>query len=877
LSIADTNSTFYTPQFADKYPLGKSLDETDKKRNLSYGKLAQLGPALSLRSGLEATDIGNPTGAVSEESALLPGVAQLGITRIERERLEARNVLNDMLAAGLKDADPNNVIINPTANSWGSLNNVFDQYSGISNFGMQVLAVSLILAMSLIIVTVFLLFWIASKPAKIESIFDKDSKFTKNSNHPGYDNYGRRTIGSYFGRGSAPDLGSFAGIIKALAAGQFNFWEMVGIQHTRNELQDCAVAGALSFFGIDIYKESTSDIGVAKSIGSSLAAGMQNPGFDSIVARSVSRSFLSISDALNGFKGTTTTGGLKKTFGLIEVLRDSKFMRALNVFAQLGDQVLVGNYDTYYDEEASKGGFGRKISEIDKKDDISLSTHTKNRLKDTLTIAWSSYRAPDMFIYPGGYLDAIKSGKAVNPPEEYHFPDKHPDNLVNSIKGTKEIGDKRSNYTDIRITTDLREKFEESLDSEYMPFYFHDVRTNEIVSFHAFLASLSDDYTASYDSVDAFGRIDPIKIYKNTHRKIGFSFYIAALSEEDFQIMWAKINKLVTLVYPQFTEGKQIVSDDGNYKITAPFSQLIGAAPMTRVRIGDLIQSNYSKFNLARLFGYTYPDSVISGSALYSSGSTYSSYSPTKEADEIKAEIENAKKTPGNYFFYKGPEIDLSFSNKSGLKPVPCTKTSKIIEGIVFEPIEAGRLALKPVIDKTADPKIQQDVKNYYTTISSNPNVNLANLSIIYRGDAYIAPTNSEYLVPTQDTLNKIKSKIESRRQNNSSQYHKNAEEFMIDDMNSNKGNIISKSFRTSGGRGLAGFIESMNFDWYDKVTWAGLGTPDPKNKRAPKMCKVTISFSPIHDITPGLDHMGANRAPVYPVGYLSPYNKNRK
>ena len=88
-----------------------------------------------------------------------------------------------------------------------------------------------------------------------------------------------------------------------------------------------------------------------------------------------------------------------------------------------------------------------------------------------------------------------------------------------------------------------------------MPFYFHDVRTNEIISFHAFLGSLTDDYSASYDSVDAFGRVESIKTYKNTHRKIGFSFHIAALDSEDFDYMWSKINKLVTMLYPQFTEG----------------------------------------------------------------------------------------------------------------------------------------------------------------------------------------------------------------------------------------------------------------------------------------------------------------------------------
>jgi hypothetical protein len=104
--------------------------------------------------------------------------------------------------------------------------------------------------------------------------------------------------------------------------------------------------------------------------------------------------------------------------------------------------------------------------------------------------------------------------------------------------------------------------------------------------------------------------------------------------------------------------------------------------------------------------------------------------------------------------------------------------------------------------------------------------------------------------------------------------------EFM-DDL-SEKGNAISRSFRSSGGRGLAGFIESMSFDWYDRVTWEishGTGGNDApvEGRRAPKVCKVSIGFSPIHDITPGLDHTGFNRAPIYPVGPMHPVYPTKK
>ena len=39
---------------------------------------------------------------------------------------------------------------------------------------------------------------------------------------------------------------------------------------------------------------------------------------------------------------------------------------------------------------------------------------------------------------------------------------------------------------------------------------------------------------------------------------------------------------------------------------------------------------------------------------------------------------------------------------------------------------------------------------------------------------------------------------------------------------------------------------------------------------RAPKLVKVNLTFTPVHDIAPGIDHTGFNRAPIYPVGRVA-------
>jgi hypothetical protein len=73
--------------------------------------------------------------------------------------------------------------------------------------------------------------------------------------------------------------------------------------------------------------------------------------------------------------------------------------------------------------------------------------------------------------------------------------------------------------------------------------------------------------------------------------------------------------------------------------------------------------------------------------------------------------------------------------------------------------------------------------------------------------------------------------------------------------------NAIVRSFEHNKGRGLAGVIKQLSFNWIDfnwETDWGA---------RAPMGTKVTISFDCIHDLPPGLDASGYMRAPTHNVG----------
>ena len=338
-----------------------------------------------------------------------------------------------------------------------------------------------------------------------------------------------------------------------------------------------------------------------------------------------------------------------------------------------------------------------------------------------------------------------------------------------------------------RIDSKTVRSIESVLDAEYMPFYFHDLRTNEIIAFHAFLDDLTDSYSANYNATSGYGRIENVQTYKDTKRSVGCTFHIVGMNPQDFDYMYWQINKLTTMVYPQWSEGRRLTGkvNESDLAFTQPFSQIPTATPVIRLRVGDLIRSNYSRFNLKRLFGYQNNDFGQSVSGLGEGTSSFI----------VK---------PGTYY-----KVDL-------------------ITGVVK--------------GDTID--LPDGASNASGTVDSTNGV--ATLTVFTSDGLVSFLTNRDEYTP-RVPLN----------------YDKNSD---IRDFYNVENNAIVRSFETTAGMGLAAVVTQLGFTWMDGL-W-GVGGDGPGN-RAPRSCKVQMSFEPIHDIAPGLDHEGFNRAPIYPVGQL--------
>ena len=427
-----------------------------------------------------------------------------------------------------------------------------------------------------------------------------------------------------------------------------------------------------------------------------------------------------------------------------------------------------------------------------------------------------------------------------------------------------------------RLPSALVKKVEDLSEGEYMPFYFHDLRTNEITGFHAFLTSLTDSYTANYDSNQGYGRADPVMIYNNTQRSIGLTFWVVSTNPQDYDEMWWKINKLTTLLYPQYSAGTQVVAPGLNEDapFTAPFSQVIAASPMIRLRLGDLFKSNYSKFGLARIFGAAEMTENVGADP---------------EAASVKAAIEavediqsklDASAVPG----YAEPPllggVGVKFVSRSKVN-VMIMKSDKeklreviVPDGMIFE--ITGITPTVESIMKALDSGDFGNISKYglaeckLTTPAAegdNPIQKAgAQVTNALKYDTFTAAMKLRgldlnkiiipyYILAKPNLFKPVKGSIPTPPTDPGPAVD------LIDFLSADN-NPVTKAFESTAGRGLAGFITSMDFQWLDQITWE-----TSAGSKAPKACAITISFSPVHDIGPGLAADGMNRAPIYNVG----------
>lgn len=811
-----------------KYP---EASVADGNQEIDFNELKKLGMLMMLNASGELAIPDEPS-STEFLSTNAPGLVRLG-QKVEFSRFRPKNIVARNNGPQLKDSS---FVNTDGVLSYGSPNNYavqFDsQFSGPSIVSATLLMLTLTGALNLVALA-----------------FTNEQRPLPNSGGTNEERYQR--LGSYYPKQTT----NGNPIINALTAGfRFNVIE------TRNSMIKCLDKGLRVFFGID------TGAGLAGTL-TSAAAGLtgsrtgplaKTHGYYNTVLRNLLRGIRElIEPVVNDGRAATredATGGDVVQFAsdlnpynLIRRINDSPVLAFINMILYIGDTAL---------DKESYGLNGITVFELIKESGgMNGSAYNpgvlqaKGRLNDG-TLAMKGKSIKSMLLVPPSFVNSADRF-GLTKLNQVHT-------LLASDSGTENIQDGRdgirvSNPLDLnnnkRIKAEIVEKMEAYLEKDYMPFYFHDLRTNEIIAFHAFLENVSDNFNPEWNEVD--GRVEKVPVYKGTNRTISLGFKVLATSEEDFDEMWFKINKLITLVYPQWTKGREVKF--GNTKFTQPFSQLVSASPIIRLRLGDLFKTNYSKFAVARLFGISSDPNEFS----LENSNQQQSPNDSSTLQRIAEQMQALRAEAASGFFTVGGEATLA-SNYTGPNTTPRVH-------YVRDPAVPGARRTVSINqrNRSSDELILHQNKPV-RIIAERPNdeyvVTVINPEEGETGNFRVNKTSLRaYDVwiqrqARQNVLGETEADTNNQRTTTDEAFNS----FI------SNANPIFKAFESTKGKGLAGVIGSLSLD-FSEARWA----TNEYNSRAPMFFTINLEFKPIHDITPGIDHSGFMRAPVYNVGNL--------
>ena len=227
--------------------------------------------------------------------------------------------------------------------------------------------------------------------------------------------------------------------------------EDFGLIYTRASLSDSLQAGIASLLGIGGSTNLGSVEGAAE-VARALANITRSPGFYVVFSRAILRDITELRDKIGNL--SSIAPGQPGAFTFLDVLKTSKVVGGINALAAVGDALLTGDTSPF---------------NLDKLTDAPMKSRSgtgKGETASDLRLAWRNSSSPSMLLLSPdvvfGQVALASNARSIS--------------AMSSMESTIHT------RPDGRIPQESVKKIEAQLDAEYVPFYFHDLRTNEIVS-----------------------------------------------------------------------------------------------------------------------------------------------------------------------------------------------------------------------------------------------------------------------------------------------------------------------------------------------------------------------------------------------------------
>ena len=623
---------------------------------------------------------------------------------------------------------------------------------------------------------------------------------------------------------------------------------------TDNAYVKCVPAGLALLFGFPNVDPTEFTNALKGGISSLIDIALNlilSPGYYANFLRTIVSDNAEIASSFKNISFSSGAGaGLAGVFKAIRTIVDSRIYKFLMISAALGDVSLKSLHGT-----RDVGEDGRMLT---KKQQSTLDP-------DKLTIQNTN----DLSSGGGAKLGMYRMQVSRWGADAGSIPSLSLKTFIAAQKKPSSVGvDAESFETRMRFLKPSRENVqfvEDAIEAEYIPFYVHDLRTHEIISMPAFITDFGETFNANYNQVKGIGRQDPVRLYQDTERGVTLGFILAAFTDDDHDHMWFTINKFISMCYPQYSSGRlrQFVDGDATTTFVQPFSQVQAASPMIRLRIGDVFKSNYSKFGLARLFG--------ANSTILSEPADASNQKYKKDIKEAEEKLDEARINARKKILERNSLVSAGWSKGDWVKLKEKTILKKVLPSSNYLPIPGNDGKDGFVIYDSSKQFVEIiDVVYDGTNHSINEQIYYVQfVNDLYGNDVWSFKRNNDGVSPIVGSVeSKLKQQIENDPEVISAQqrYDQIAQNsFPNASFLESKNNAIVKSFESTRGRGVAGFITNLSLGYEQNYPWdTRLG------KRAPMVVKITMGFVPITDLPLGLDYEGNMRNPSHPVGKIA-------
>ena len=122
---------------------------------------------------------------------------------------------------------------------------------------------------------------------------------------------------------------------------------------------------------------------------------------------------------------------------------------------------------------------------------------------------------------------------------------------------------------------------------DFIKFMFRDVVNNKWLVFRSILSGMQDSVSPNYNEHQYIGRPDTLYTYSGVKREIGFTMKTYPKTKQELPMLMEKMNYLVGLCYPSFTETERMVAPFVELTIGDMFSNMTGLLGSVSVTVED--------------------------------------------------------------------------------------------------------------------------------------------------------------------------------------------------------------------------------------------------------------------------------------------------